>query len=392
MLRAATEADLDRLIEIHAACYPDERGATARRLNFVQNPMGALSDLRVLELDGRIAGHGFGFSIVAHFGGAPVRALGIASVAVAPEARGTGAGSAIVAGLEDEARARGATVALLHAYRHGFYARRGYAEVTPNRRLACDPRAVPAAWVERARRAGIRAASRVDEPRIRELYARAATRATGWLERSDARWTRRFASERLHFFLFDGGYAALEPTQREAHAATRLVVHDLVADDDEARRVLWGFLGMQAGQIAELEVEVAEGDPILFALADVDGARFGDERVEHDLGRVVAGPMVRVLDARGALAARGYSRDGEARLVVDGAPLRLEARAGRGAVHDATGGDAAVLDSRALASIAFGGLRAEDAARLGLASGDAGALARAGDLLAIPPFFTLDRF
>src|SRR6185312_7551574 len=120
-LRAATESDLDRLIEIHTACYPDDRGAESRRLNFVQNALGRLEDLRVAEQGGRIVGHGFGFSLGAWFGGASVRALGIASVAVAPESRGSGVGGAIVAGLEDEARGRGAVVAILHPFRQSFY-------------------------------------------------------------------------------------------------------------------------------------------------------------------------------------------------------------------------------------------------------------------------------
>ena len=54
MIRPATEADLDRLVEIHTASYPDDRGAPARRLNFVQNSIGRLQDLRVFERDGRV--------------------------------------------------------------------------------------------------------------------------------------------------------------------------------------------------------------------------------------------------------------------------------------------------------------------------------------------------
>jgi predicted acetyltransferase len=389
--RPATEPDLDRLIEVHAACYPDERGAGARRLNFVQNALGRLDDLLVAERDGRIVGHGFGFSLAAHFGGAAVRVLGIASLGVAPEARGTGVAEAVLDALEDRGRARGAVVALLHAFRHGFYARRGFADVTPNHRLACDPRAVPAEWTRLAR-GSVRATTGKDTAQIIELYGRAAARANGWIERPEGLWARRLANERLHFLVVDGaGYVSFELGQREPHAMTRLFVHDLVAVTDEARRALFGVLGMQAGQVAEIEVEVAADDPVAFALTDADGARFGDERVEHDLGCIVAGPMLRLLDPPAALAARGWPRDGDADLDVAGRKLHVTARGGGASVTDAGRGGLA-LDERALASVAFGGLRARDAARLGLAKGDDAAVADADELLRTPPFFTLDRF
>ena len=108
MIRPATEADLDRLVEIHMASYPDDRGAPARRLNFVQNAMSRsgspLEDLRVLERGGRVVGQAFGFDLAAWFAGRVVPVLGIASVAVAPEARGSGVAAELLRGLEDEAR------------------------------------------------------------------------------------------------------------------------------------------------------------------------------------------------------------------------------------------------------------------------------------------------
>jgi predicted acetyltransferase len=378
MIRPATEADLDRLVEIHTVSYPDDRGAAARRLNFVQNALGRLEDLRVAERDGRVVGHAFGFDLASFFAGRAVPTLGIASVAVAPEARGTGIAAELLTGLEAEARGRGALLCILHAFRHGFYARRGYADVMPNVRLACDPRAVPAAWVKRARDAKLHGAN--DAKAVVAMYEAAALRSTGWLRRPETRWTRLFASERRQFVVLDasesrrpasggsvdgGGYVSFETGQQEPHGKTRLYVHELVALDDEARRTLWGFLGMQVGQVVEIVIEVARDDAIAFALTDVDGARFGTEDVEHTLGRVVAGPMIRMLDTTKALAARGIDRS-----VLDGV----------------------VIDERVLASVAFGGLRLREAVQLDLAHGEPDAIARADAALAIPPFFTVDRF
>ncbi|HEY2366169.1 MAG TPA: GNAT family N-acetyltransferase [Polyangiaceae bacterium] len=364
MIRPATETDLDRLVEIHMASYPDDRGAPVRRLNFVQNAMGRLEDLRVCERDGELVGHAFGFDLATWFAGRAVPTLGIASVAVAPEARGSGVARDLLVGLEDEARGRGALVCILHAFRHGFYARRGYADVMPNVRLACDPRAIPHAWVKAARDAPLHGSH--DAKALIAMYDDACKRHTGWIRRPETLWTRRFASERRRWVVLDGaGYVAFETTQREPHARTRLFVHEMVARDDDARRTLWGFLGMQVGQCAEIDVEIAKDDPTPLALTDIDGARHGSEDVEHTVGRVVAGPMIKLLDRDRALAARGVSAD---------------------ALEGVT------IDDRALASVAFGGLGLRDAVALDLAYGDHTSVARADEALRIPPFFTVDRF
>jgi predicted acetyltransferase len=160
-------------------------------------------------------------------------------------------------------------------------------------------------------------------------------------------------------------YIAYETMQREPHAETRLLVHEMIARDDAARRVLWGFLGMQAGQVAELDVEISRNDPTPLALTDIDGAHHGEEDVEHAIGQVVAGPMIKILDRKGALAARGVRQK-----AIDGI----------------------TIDDRTLATVAFGGFSLRDAVSLDLARGKKSDVARADEALRIPPFFTIDRF
>jgi predicted acetyltransferase len=398
-IRGANEADLDRLVEVHAACYPDGRTAAQRRTNFTQNPWseaGALADLRVAERDGRVVGHAFGFSLTTYFGGEPVLAVGIASVGVAPEARGSDIGARLVTHLEDEARERGAGLAMLHAFRHGFYAKRGYADVAPMHRLGCDPRAIPIAWVEQARRAPLRSATDADVAAIVALHHHAVQGSTGGIERPKTLWTRIFASERLHRIMLEGrGYVTFELLQDQPHERTGIAVHDLIGTDDDSRRVLWGLLGMQAGQVAEIEIETTIDDPVAFALTDIDGGRFGDERVEHPVGSVVAGPMVRMLDTRRALAARGYAADGDVDLEMPKpqAAMRISVRGGRATLADSPeGASRLVTDERSLASMAFGGLGVTDAVRLGLLRGPEAMIAEADAILRLAPFVTLDRF
>jgi predicted acetyltransferase len=397
--RPANEEDLDRLVEIHGAAFPDARGAAARRRNFEQSALGRLSDLVVAHSGDRILGHGFAFPLHAFFGGKAVPIVGIASVGVAPEARGRGVASALIQHIHEAARQAGSALSMLFAWRHGFYARLGYAEVACSHRFGCDPRAVPRAWVEAARGKELRAATGADREALLACYRREAVQRTGWLHRPETLWSRLLLAERLRTVVVAkgeagvAGYVVFEIAQDEPHAETRMFVRELVADDDDTRRTLWGFLGAQAGQVAEIEIELEARDPTPFALTDVDGRRGGTERIEHDLGSVVAGPMVHLLDARRALGARGYAREGEANLSVEGDAFRLEVRGGEGkVVHLEPSSDRVELDARTLGSVAFGGLGALDAARLGLVRGPTEAVARVDELLRVPPFFTLDRF
>ena len=60
------------------------------------------------------------------------------------------------------------------------------------------------------------------------------------------------------------------------------------------------------------------------AFYDADGARVGASSSRHEIGILAAGPMVRLLDLRGALASRGYLADGE--LTIRTTDFRARAR------------------------------------------------------------------
>ena len=128
-LRAAREEDLERLVSIHAAAFPDARGRDARRRNFTENVRGSLSDLLVAERAGELVAHAFLFRMSTWIGGSELPVGGIASVGVAPESRGSGVGRALIRALHDELRKRGTALSLLYPFRHAFYRRLGYGTV-----------------------------------------------------------------------------------------------------------------------------------------------------------------------------------------------------------------------------------------------------------------------
>jgi len=411
--RTAREDDLDRLVEVHTSAYPDPRGPDARVRNFTGNALGALSDLHVLEEGGVVMAHAFLFPLEAWFGGRAVPMAGIATVGVAPEARGRGLAGRLLAHLHGVAHARGDVVAALYPFRQGFYARHGYAAASSYRRLRLHPASIPFACDLPAR-----AACAADRAALAACWAAAGVRRTGTLVRTERLWDARAADTRRTWLVVDGdrrleGYVCWSLDQDEPHAATHLRVHELAAETTRAERALWGLVRAQRGQVAVVHVDVASDDPIEAALVDADRGEHGDAQLEHSLGDVAAGPMVRVLDVPAALAARGWASEGDVIVGVTGdgvagGDLATTARSGAGATTGrwtiaARGGRATVtatrdaphveLEATALAAVAFGGIPVAHAARLGwMAARDEASLARAAALFAMPPYFSPDPF
>jgi predicted acetyltransferase len=402
--RTATEPDLDRLLEIHTSAYPDPRPHAERHKNFTANPRGGLEALTVVEDAGAIVGHGFLFSLRAWFAGGAVSVGAIASLAVAPEARGRGIAGALLAHLHAKADASKAAVTTLFPFRQGYYAKHGYAPVTPNHRLQLHPASIPAAWTRepgvttRAVRFNAEAPA-ADRTAIVNAYARAAARSHGWMVRPTALWDRFFANERRVWILASrgrrvSGYVCWSLAQAEGHMPTRLTVHELAADDDATRRALLGAIGAQRDQVHEVEIDLDARDPLDRALVDADRARFGTADVEHPIGLVTAGPMVRLVDVTRALTARTYAADGAIDLVIDERPpLHVSVAGGKAKLSVPRQARAPLaIDRAGLAALLYGGLSASDAARLGWARGEEATVARADAIFASPPFFTLDAY
>lgn len=390
--RPAREDDLDRLVEIHLAAYPDDRDGEARRRNFASNPFGGFEHLVVAQLGAEVVAHAFVFPLETWFGGRPVRTGGIASVAVAPEARGRGVARALMRHLHQVSDVRGDALTMLYPFRQAFYASLGYAPTSVKKRIGFDPRAVPEAWRRRSRGL-VRSATAGDRARVVELHLGAAARASGWITRPEPLWDRLFARERRQVLLCEGGYVAFSFEQREPHAKTRAVVDEVAALDDDARTILYGALGALRDQVAEVIVEVDLRDPIEHALLDADRHRSGTADVEHPLGEIVGGPMVRIEDVHRAIEARGYAADAAFDVVVeDDAAMSVRIARGSAEVSAARGGGALRASRASLAAVFYGGLAASDAGRLGLVDADALTLAQIDEALSAPPVAPIDAF
>jgi predicted N-acetyltransferase YhbS len=380
---------MDRLIEIHFSAFPDDRGRGARERNFCENRLGPLSDLRVAEdAAGRVVGHAFLFSLEFHLNRGRVRAAGIASVGVAPEARCAGIATRLAEACHVDAERSGAAFTLLYAFRHAFYTQMGYGQVMPSQLLTLSPGSIPADWRPgRAAMASWRIEGVATVDALSSVYARAAARHSGFLVRSSADWERRVADERSTWLIAtcDGlpeAYARCVFSQGHVFGATRADITEWAAVSDEGRRALFG--GLRSLRQAEtLRIPVGMDDPLAVALTDPDGARWGTDRIEHPLGEIVGGPMIRLASLAGAHEALQLPKD-----------LVLETPDGDRSANPPSAPATRIVASRGvLGAVLFGGVALEAAVALGAATvHPASALTEVAPRVRSSPFLSFDPF
>jgi predicted acetyltransferase len=198
--------------------------------------------------------------------------------------------------------------------------------------------------VPRADGINTRLATPDDYAAIEACYARVARHSAGFLDRGPRWWDRVFHREETQQIYVVGGTNGVDGYVRyrlhwDLPPGARVDVSELIADDPDVTRALWRLVA-SSSSIAEHVTFVGPPEhPLLFWLPD----QVFDRRREWRW-------MARIIDAPGAIAARGYPpdahlaidvrvvdaqcdwNDARFRFVVDGGEGRLE-RGGAGAVE-----------------------------------------------------------
>jgi len=412
-VRVAREEDLPRLVEIHACAYPDGGSYDHHERKFTHASFGGLSNFRVVEAPvgdvpgssaSRVVGHAALYPLELWVAGRKLMIGGIASLGVAPEARRQGAAHALLERMHHELETQNAALALLYPFRERFYQGLGYATTAPLVSLRVAAHAFASAWdAHRAELVNHSVAS-LDGAGFEQaklLYDEVGRRGSGFVVRSEARWMRLFSRETRHWISIwcEGrldGYASFSYDAPVSNGRQNLVVHELVARTEPARRAALAVLSRQGDQVEDIELVVPFGDPLPMALADACGSRRGDVRAAHPLGLLAAGPMVRIANLRAALAGRGYAADGEITLRATDASrpetVRLVVRAGSADVGPSTAVPDVEMPRAILGSILVSGMRPSEAADLGFLRGHHAAVRLADDLFSGPRFRCLDPF
>jgi predicted acetyltransferase len=343
-------------------------------------------NLRFVEEKGTLRGALALLPMGQWFGGRCVPMGGVVAVGIEPEVRGLGVGKALMEGLLRELGDRGLMLSTLFPSTTAFYRRCGY-ELAGTR---YEVKVALAALPRKRAPLSIRRGDEKDEPAVRALYAQQAARSPGHLQRHDYIWGRVkvWRDETRELYLFErgkelAGYCWLVARRPEA-ARQELFLSDFVCAGVEAAETLVALLAGHRSLADHAGWFGRDDDPLFLAL---------EEAVAPHLTVKLSMPwMTRMVDAAGALEARGYSPALSATLGFElSDPLlahnrgrfRLRVERGRAKVEKGGRGDLK-LDVRALAALFTGQSSASTLAGAGRLAGSDGAIALADGIFAGP--------
>jgi predicted acetyltransferase len=310
------------------------------------------------------------------FGGRSVAMAGIAGVATAPEARGTGAATMLMQSTVKELHAAGWLLSTLYPATRPLYRRAGYEPA--GGRFEITARLSQISMGER--RLTVRPIEPTDEANVILAYTEHARDVPGHLDRGEYIWSRirnpRGEVGRGYLIERGGrvdGYVYMYQ-KRVAPPEFDLRVTDLVALSPETARRLLTFLADHASTGANVSWFTGPGGTLVQMLPEV-----GYEQRLHDHW------MLRVLNVPSALAARGYPEGLEVELHLEVTDelipqnqgrFVLQIANGRGEVKKGGRGDLK-LDVRGLAPLYTSHLPPASLAASGLIEASPPALARA---------------
>ncbi|HEY1623478.1 MAG TPA: GNAT family N-acetyltransferase [Streptosporangiaceae bacterium] len=247
--------------------------------------------------DGRLIGAAMYHDMRQWWLGEAVPLAGVAGVKVAPEYRSKGVGRALMASLIQLMADRGYLLSALYPATSPFYRSLGwelagavYEATVPARSLIERPRSVKSPAL---RRAGPADAAEVIAVlgRAHEL-ARDCGPVT-FDEQTVRRWLTagRWAGQQRYAYLADDGFLAYA----WSGGRHEISVDKLVAVSAETTSALWSMVASHASIARTIRVQAAPADPLWWLLREQDAEPAGGY-----------GWMLRVLDARAAIAARGF--------------------------------------------------------------------------------------
>lgn len=347
--------------------------------------------IRVLREEGRpVAGLTL-IPMAQLFGGRAVPMTGVNLVGTAPEARGRGVATRLMEASVREMRAAGVPISTLYPAKQTLYRRIGWETAGARWELSVSARDIDVT----SRELAVRAFGPSDLPAIQEVYRRFIVGATGPIERPDVMWRRVVDPPKRDVlgFVVEGpegaeGYVFLHVARSEG-MRQELTATDLVAVTAAGARRLLRFLADHDTLADRIVWHGNPADPLLGALAEYVWK-----------GRVFFPWMVRILDPKAALEARGYPVGLSAELHVELEDPLFPENTGRfvlevadGSGHVRPGGRGAIrMHVRGLAAI-YGGWTTPRAARtLGLVDGSEADLSAAASVFAGPVPWMSDMF
>lgn len=345
-----------------------------------------LPETRALRENGRVVATAMRVPMGAWLGGVSVPQIGIAGVAVAPEARGRGLAREIMRLCLLDMHDRGEHVSTLYSAMHPLYRGVGY-DIAGH----LFSMRVPAGMIASTDRgADWRPMAEGDLPGVKACANQRARHTPAALDRGPYVWQRVLQPKEgpAEAFVAEDESGHIEAycvyrvhprTDGPTAGNARGKVMDLVDFGYGSGRGLdrlLGFLRGFASVVGEIDLADHPSSPLLTRLPD---RRYAVS--VHDSW------MLRIVDVAGALSARGYApalscefvlRAHDPLIEANSAPLRVRIGSGTAAVEPAGKSDASEavhLDIRHLAPLYTGAQSAGHLARLGMVRGPAESIA-----------------
>ena len=319
--RDLTGDDLDAAFDVRSRSFGPLKPSMRDWWNKVQQE--SINERRAIGVfDGeRLLAHARVRSYQQFWGGRPMPMGGVAGVVVAPDARGRGVGSMLMAAILARSRDLGDLVSSLYPATIPMYRAMGWEVVGARHRISMSAEALRTLG---GKDVHLRTATESDvEPFLKSLFGRyVAQRANGPKLLSIGEAREQLTDEGMMSYVTDGGHVIYEWHQGD------LVVSYLLADTPEIARALWSVVGSGSSIAKRVVAYVAPDDPIHLLLP---------EEVAHESH--LTRWMLRVIDAPKAVVARGFSPavSGSAALLLkdpllpgNGGAWRLEVSGGRG--------------------------------------------------------------
>ena len=317
------------------------------------------------------------------FGGRRVAMGGFSPVATAPEHRGHGFGSVVTAAQFPLLRERGEVISGLYPAQTQLYRGNGF-EVAG----VYAYRTFPTRSLHHLRPSGaltLRKATAADLPAIKDCYRRYAATQDGWLDRPDVWWDNILPVEKVgveqFVYVVDGSDGALAGYVRYGQAKVpppghgyTIQVSELCGEEPDVALALWRLIGTSSTQAERVRASGPAEHALLFVLPDQDLQTTDEIRW-----------MLRVIDAPGAVAARGFPPAVRATVDLDLADRQCDWNAGRWrlAIEDGCGvlekgGDGGVqLTINAFSALYSGYASATTLRQMGLLRGGSAAASSA---------------
>ena len=392
-IRALRESDLEQAwaLDQDAFHVPAERKPHFLEFTEPSRWIGAFDAGRLIAATGA---HAFG----QFFGKRSVPMAGVHSVSVAPERRGQGLAREVMTPLLHAMRERGEVISSLFPAATRLYRGLGWEIGGSYLWRGIAPRSLQR--LERPAHVGLRPGSAGDLELLRPCYARFAAPQNGQVDRPEIWWRRlvAFWDERSVFIAEGPGgelegylvYRQLDGEWSALGGPFRIAVYELAAVTRDASLALWRLLGSWATQVSQIVYRGPAEDPLLLLLPEQELSVLAEIRW-----------MTRVIDAPGAVAARGFAPGIEVEVPLtlrdpvlpdNQGRFRLRVRDGRGELEPGGRGGPA-LTIGAFSSLYTGWASAEMLRRAGMLEGGSDAQRAALDAaFAGPTPWMVDEF